>query len=63
MIDILNLRGYIPEPDKNGFKLVGSNKGFDIYFHAKSQTYSVYKDNKFLIGGKTKYSEVKSYLD
>ena len=42
---------------------VGSNDGFDVYFDADSQSYSVYKDGKFLIGNKYKFSEVKSYLD
>ena len=43
--------------------LVKENKGFKVYFNANTQSYSVFKDNKFLIGNKYKFSEVKSYLD
>ena len=43
--------------------LVKENKGFEVYFDSNSQTYSVTKDGKFLIGNKYKFSQVKSYLD
>jgi hypothetical protein len=43
--------------------LVGENKGFQIYFDCNNQVYNVFKDSKFLIGKKYKYSDVKSYLD
>ena len=31
----------------NNLKLVGSNKGFNVYFNANDQTYTVFKDGKF----------------
>jgi hypothetical protein len=43
--------------------LVKENKGFTVYFDCNSQTYTVTKDGKFLIGDKHKFSQVKSYLD
>lgn len=43
--------------------LVNENKGFAVYFDANTQTYSVFKDGKFLIGNKYKFSQIKSYLD
>jgi hypothetical protein len=43
--------------------LVKQNKGFEIYFNPNTQSYSVFKDGKFLIGNKYKFSQVKSYLD
>jgi len=43
-------------------KLVAESKGFQIYFNTTDQTYSVYKDGLFLIGGKCRYSEVEIYL-
>ncbi len=43
--------------------LVAKNKGFSVYFDTNSQTYSVFKNNKFIIGNKYKFSDVKSYLD
>ena len=43
--------------------LVKENKGFQVYFNANTQSYSVFKDGKFLIGNKHKFSYVKSYLD
>jgi hypothetical protein len=42
--------------------LVNSKKGFSVYFDTINQVYNVYKDGKFLIGNKTKFAEVKSYL-
>jgi hypothetical protein len=45
------------------FKLIQSNKGFSIYFNVQTQIYSVFKDGKFLIGDKYKFSDVKSYID
>lgn len=43
--------------------LVKESKGFQIYFNANTQSYSVFKGGKFLIGNKYKFSDVKSYLD
>ena len=43
--------------------LVKENKGFQVYFNSNTQSYSVFKDGKFLIGSKHKFSDVKSYLD
>ena len=43
--------------------LVKENKGFQVYFNSNTQSYSVFKDGKFLIGNKHKFSDVKSYLD
>ena len=43
--------------------LVKQNKGFQIYFNANTQSYSVFKNGKFLIGNEHKFSDVKSYLD
>lgn len=42
--------------------LVGEKNGFEIYFDCSKQTYSVYKDNKFVIGNKFKFSDVKTYI-
>ena len=43
--------------------LVGYKDGFEVWFNSNAQIYSVYKDNKFLLGGKTKFSEVESYIN
>jgi hypothetical protein len=43
--------------------LISENKGFQIYFDTFRQVYHVFKDGKFLIGDKYKYSQVKCYLD
>lgn len=43
--------------------LVKEDRGFAVYFDCNTQAYTVLKDGKFLIGGKYKYSEVKSYVD
>jgi hypothetical protein len=47
---------------KNNIILVGENKGFKVYFNSNNQEYTVFKNGKFLIGSKYKFSEVKSYL-
>ncbi len=47
----------------NLLKIVGENKGFRVYFNANDQTYTVFKDGKFLIGNKYKFTDVKCYLD
>ena len=47
----------------NNLKLVGSNKGFNVYFNANDQTYTVFKDGKFVIGNKYRFTDVKCYLD
>ena len=44
-------------------KKIAENNGFEIYFDCDRQEYTVFKDGKFLIGNKYKYSDVKSYLD
>lgn len=46
-------------------KLIDKNivKGIQIYFDCENQVYNVYKNGKFLVGNKYKFSEVKSYLD
>lgn len=44
-------------------KLVSKKDNFEIYFDANTQTYNVYKDGKFFIGNKYKYSDVKSYVN
>lgn len=44
-------------------KLIAENKGFKVYFDCDKQVYSVYKDDKFFIGNKYRYIQVKSYLD
>ncbi len=44
-------------------KLIGENKGFEIYFDIDLQEYFVFKDRKLLIRNKYRYREVKSYLD
>jgi hypothetical protein len=43
--------------------LVGENKEFKIYFNSTNQTYSVYKDDKFFIGNKHRWIDVKTYID
>ena len=43
-------------------KLIAQNKEFKIYFDCTQQTYLVYKNDKFLISSKYKYSDVKIYL-
>lgn len=42
--------------------LVAENKGWKIYFNCTKQEYSVYRDDKFIIGGKHRYREVSSYV-
>jgi hypothetical protein len=37
--------------------------GFSVYFNAHNQTYTVFKDGKFVIGNKYRFRDVKSYLD
>jgi hypothetical protein len=44
-------------------ELIGYKGAFEVWFNVSAQIYSVYKDNKFLIGGKTKFSEVASYIN
>lgn len=44
-------------------KLIAENNGFQIYFDYHVQVYNVLKDGAFLIGGKYKYSQVKSYVE
>ena len=48
---------------KHNLKLVGNKNGFHVYFDCDNQVYTVFKDGKFLIGNKYKFSDVKSYLD
>lgn len=42
--------------------LIGERNGFKVYFDCNNQVYNVFKDDKFLIGNKYKFSDVKSYL-
>ena len=44
-------------------KLIAKNKGFEIYFDFNTQSYEVFKDDKFLIGNNYKFSDVKSYIE
>lgn len=44
-------------------KLVGQNKGFEVFFNPSDQTYSVYKGDRFVIGNKYNFSDVKCYID
>lgn len=43
--------------------LIKENKGFSVYFNANTQTYSVYKEGKFIIGNKFKFADVKTYVE
>lgn len=43
--------------------LVKENRDFAVFFDCNTQSYTVFKDGKFLIGNKFKYSQVKSYVD
>lgn len=47
----------------NTLKFIGEKDDFTVYFDPIHQTYSVYKDGKFLIGNKYKYSDIRSYLE
>lgn len=46
-------------------KLVAENKkiGTKIFFNANTQCYSVYRDDKFIVGNKHKFSQVKTYIE
>lgn len=44
-------------------KLIGTKDDFQVFFNCNTQSYSVFKAGKFLIGNKFKFSQVKSYLD
>jgi hypothetical protein len=44
-------------------ELVGYKNGFEVWFNARAQLYSVYLNNEFLIGGKSKFSEVAIYIN
>ena len=43
--------------------LVKQNKDWSVYFDSNSQTYSVYRDDKFIIGNKYRFRDVKSYVE
>jgi hypothetical protein len=43
-------------------KKIAEKGNVSIYFDCMNQVYNVYKNNKFLIGGKYKFSEVEIYL-
>ncbi len=47
----------------NNIKLVGANNGFTVYFNSNDQKYTVFKDGKFIVDNKYKFTEIKSYLD
>ena len=49
--------------NSKGTVLVGENKRFKVYFNSSNQEYTVYIDEKFLIGNKYKFSDVQSYLN
>lgn len=42
---------------------IAKNKGFEIFFNADTQTYTVYRNGEKFVTNKHKFSEVKSYLD
>lgn len=42
--------------------LVGQKNCFKVYFDCSSQSYIIYKDDKFLIGNKYRFRDVQSYL-
>lgn len=44
-------------------KIIGKNTDFVAIFDCDKQEYNVYYKNKFLIGGKSKYSDIESYLN
>lgn len=50
------------EVQSNNIKLIESNNGFNIYFNTNDQTYTVFKDGKFIIGNKYRFTYVKCYL-
>lgn len=41
---------------------VAEKNGFQIYFDCNAQEYSVFKDGKFIVGNKYKFSQVKCYI-
>lgn len=43
-------------------KKVGEKNGFVIYWCCDTQTYTVYKDGKFLTTNKYKFSDVQTYI-
>jgi hypothetical protein len=43
--------------------LVKENRGWQVFFDCDRQTYSVYREGTFFIGGKHSYSQVKTYVD
>jgi hypothetical protein len=47
---------------ENNIKLVGEKGDFKVYFNTTSQEYTVFKAGKFLIGNKTKFSQVATYI-
>jgi hypothetical protein len=42
--------------------VVSENKGFQIVFDAYTQTYTVYRDGKFIIGNKYRFVDVSTYV-
>jgi hypothetical protein len=42
--------------------LVGSSGGYAIYFSARTQAYTVFKEGKVLISDKYSFSDVKTYI-
>lgn len=44
-------------------KFKGKNPDFTAEFDPNTQVYTVYKNSKILITGKTKFSQIKSYLN
>ena len=43
--------------------LVKQNNDWSVYFNPNSQTYSVYRNDKFIIGNKYRFRDVKSYVE
>lgn len=43
--------------------LVKEKNGVAVYFNCNTQTYTVFKDGKILVGGKFKYSDVRAYVE
>ena len=43
--------------------LVKEKHGFQVFFDTNKQEYSVFKDGKYLLGNKYRYSQVSSYVN
>jgi hypothetical protein len=47
----------------NNIKLVAQKGEFKVYFDSNKQEYTVFKDGKYVVGNKYKFSEVKCYIN